>query len=81
MPAPIPQVLKWGDFLVTDPRNLQSEVDRWTIRVIQDYENDKIAFELTGIEYSGPTPNTTYKATVIFSNPTQLTPYADAFEV
>ena len=51
MPAPDPQYLKWGDALVTDPRDLKSQVDPWTLRVIQDYENDKLEFELTGIEY------------------------------
>ena len=49
--------------------------------VIQDYDNDKLAFELTGFPYTGPQPGETFKATIIFQNPTGLRPYGDAFMV
>ena len=81
MPAPAPQELNWGDAQVTDPRSPESQVYPWSMSVTQDYENDMLSFELTGILYNGPTPNNTYNATVIFQNPTRVTPYADAFEV
>ena len=78
---PADQNINWGDAEVTDPRNPESQVWPWTMRVTQDYENDRLEFDLTGILYNGPTPYDTYNATVIFQNPTRVTPYADAFEV
>ena len=53
----------------------------WTMVVYQDYDGDAISFELTGMPYSGPAPDETYKATVIFQNGESSVPKGDGFEV
>ena len=67
--------------MVKDPRDTSLDVMPWTLVVQQDFDADKISFELTGIPYDGPEPAETFKATVIFQNPTNTSPTADIFEV
>ena len=60
------QTLEYGSVMVKDPRDTSLDVMPWTMIVQQDYDSDKISFEITGIPYNGPEPADTFKATVIF---------------
>ena len=62
---PDDQLLEYGSSEIADPRD-GSVAWPWTINVIQEYENDKISFELTGMPYSGPAPGEEFKAYLIF---------------
>lgn len=60
------QTLEYGSVTVKDPRDTSLDVMPWTMIVQQDYDSDKISFEITGVPYNGPEPADTFKATVIF---------------
>ena len=53
----------------------------WEMKVIQDYNADRIYFQIIGAPTTALTKNQTYKATILVKNMDLKPPNADVMEV